>query len=241
MRKILLLTKHTLPWKVLDILELAARVGTRNKTKVFCAGGFVRDILLNVCNFDIDLTVEGDCLSFAKAFADELKGNFVFYKLFNTATVVSKDYGKVDMAMARKEHYQQPAALPKVEPGSIEDDLARRDFTINAMAISLNGNKRGALIDPFKGRKHLQKKIIRVLHDRSFMDDPTRIYRAARFEQRYGFAIEPRTEALIRQAIGLGMLDRLSDSRTAKEIGLIKLEKTQEKIFARIEQLKRRV
>jgi len=236
MHKTLLNINKVLPKNVLDILCLAGNIGDSMRAKVFCVGGFVRDILLKVDNYDIDLVIEGNGLAFAKELSDRLKGTLVIYKRFGTATVTTKDSLKIDIATARKEYYKSPGKLPEVKFASIRDDLKRRDFTINTMAISLNSKTCNRLMDFFHGQLDLKKRIIRVLHDNSFIDDPTRIYRAIRFEQRYNFTISDDTERLIRAAVGLGMLKKITGQRLNKEIELIRCEKSPSRVFARIKQ-----
>jgi tRNA nucleotidyltransferase (CCA-adding enzyme) len=161
---------------------------------VYLVGGAVRDLLLGQPRADVDLVVEGD----AAALARRLGGAEVEHERFGTAKAVV-DGHEVDVASARTETYPEPGALPVVErANSIEDDLARRDFTINAMAIPLQGESR--LIDPHGGQEDLQRGLLRVLHPRSFEDDPTRAIRAARYASRYGFALQPETDRLLRQA-----------------------------------------
>lgn len=187
--------------------------------KAFLVGGTVRDIILDKESLDLDITVEGDAIKLGERLAEELGGTLVAHKMFGTCTLELKGKVKIDFATARKETYEKPAALPKVEPSSLKDDLARRDFTINAMAMSLNKEDFGRLIDLFGGREDLAKGIIRVMHDKSFIDDPTRIFRAVRFGKRFGFAIDRRTLRLIESAIKKGMLNKLSKYRINKELG----------------------
>jgi tRNA nucleotidyltransferase (CCA-adding enzyme) len=188
---------------------------------VYLVGGTVRDILLGEPGFDVDLAVEGDGVGFAEALARELGGRVRLHDAFGTAVVEYGDGERVDVVTARRERYDAPATLPVVEPGSIEDDLARRDFTINAMAAALTGADAGTLVDPFDGRADLERRTIRVLHDGSFVDDPTRIFRAVRYESRYGFAMDDRTEALAREAIRAGLVDRLTSARLRDELVLM--------------------
>jgi tRNA nucleotidyltransferase (CCA-adding enzyme) len=143
------------------------------------------------------------------------------HKKFGTATVVLPDKFKIDIATARSESYRHPAALPEVKFTYIRDDLYRRDFTINAMAIRLNRKGLGALLDFFGGERDLRMRKIRVLHDESFVDDPTRIFRAVRFEQRYNFVIEKHTEGLIKKAVSLEMFDKTQKQRLRDELILI--------------------
>jgi len=237
MDNVLLKIKNILPKTVLDILRLAGSIGDYGQVPVFCAGGFVRDVLLMVNNLDIDLVVEGNGPGFAKELSDKLRGTLVLYKRFGTATVTTKDNLRIDVATARTEYYQSPGVLPRVSFSSMIDDLQRRDFTINAMAFSLNSESYGRLMDLFNGQRDLKNMIIRVLHDKSFIDDPTRIYRAIRFEQRYNFAISDDTERLIRDAVGLGMLEKIDGYRLKKEIELARSERLSSRVFARIKQL----
>lgn len=236
MTEILLDINKVLPKKVLDILLLAGSIGDSMCIKVFCVGGFVRDALLHYHNLDIDIVVEGNGMEFAKELSSLLKGTLVLYRRFGTATVATRDNFKIDIATARIEHYEFPGALPMVSFSSIKDDLQRRDFTINAMSFSLNKVPWSRLLDPFNGKRDLEKGIIRVLHNKSFIDDPTRIYRAVRFEQRYDFVICDETERLIKEAIELGALNKVSEYRIKKEKALVQAEKNPSKVFDRLEQ-----
>jgi tRNA nucleotidyltransferase (CCA-adding enzyme) len=181
-------------------------------------GGTVRDILLGEPNFDVDIVVEGDAISLARALADELGGRVRAHDKFGTAVVLYGDDERVDVVTSRTESYASPGALPAVSPGSIEDDLFRRDFTINAMAVSLQGNELGRLVDPFAGQGDLQAGRIRVLHDRSFLDDPTRIFRAIRYENRYGFRMDEHTASLAHDTVALGHVHDLSGARMREEL-----------------------
>lgn len=214
--------------------ELAEQVGVQ----VFMVGGIVRDLLLGKNNYDLDLVVEGDGIQFAKKLADKLDGKLkVVHKRFGTA-VLNLDCGKkIDISTARTEFYESPAALPIVEHSSLKQDLYRRDFTINTLAIKLNKNSFGTLLDFFDGTKDLKNGKIRVLHNFSFVDDPTRIFRAVRFEQRYNFTIEYQTEHLIKLAIEDRLLDRLTNQRIAAEILHILAERQPENSLQRLSQL----
>jgi tRNA nucleotidyltransferase (CCA-adding enzyme) len=184
-------------------------------------GGFVRDLLMAQSNLDIDIVVEGDGIAFAQAFAAAENGSVKRHQQFGTAVVSLPDGYKIDVATARTEIYEHPGALPSVKPGSIKDDLRRRDFTINAMAIELNEDRFGELVDFFGGRLDTKTGSVRVLHDLSFEDDPTRIFRAIRFERRYGFIIEPHTYELIGKAVEGGFLENITRERIRNEILLI--------------------
>ena len=185
---------------------------------VYLVGGSVRDILLGEPNFDVDIVVEGDAIALAGALAEELGGRVRAHDKFGTAVVLYGQDERVDVVTARSESYEAPAALPTVEPGSIDDDLHRRDFTINAMAVSLKDGEPGLLVDPFEGHGDLQAGQIRVLHDRSFIDDPTRILRAIRYEDRYGFRMDDETVALARACIATGHVGDLSGARLREEL-----------------------
>ena len=152
-------------------------------------GGAVRDLLLGEPSFDIDLAVEGDGIAFAERLAAALGGRMHAHEKFHTAVVLAGDL-RVDVASARTEHYEYPAALPMVEHSSIRQDLHRRDFTINAMAVSLLPAEFGLLFDPYGGEGDLGRGIVRVLHNLSFIEDPTRIFRAIRYQNRYGFDMD---------------------------------------------------
>ncbi len=203
-----------------DIGELAGQLDY----KVYAVGGFVRDLLLRRSNLDIDIVVEGDGIEFAKAFSKKHQIRARCHKKFNTAVLIFPNGQRVDIATARFEYYQYPAALPVVEFGSLKMDLYRRDFTINTLAISLNPENFGHLIDFFGGQRDLKERVIRVLHNLSFVEDPTRILRAVRFEQRFGFKIGKQTSILIRNAVRLGLIQKLGGHRFFHEIQLILLE-----------------
>jgi tRNA nucleotidyltransferase (CCA-adding enzyme) len=185
---------------------------------VYLVGGSVRDILLDEPNFDVDVVVEGDAIALARALADGLGGRVRAHKQFGTAVVLYGEDERVDVVTARSESYHAPAVLPTVVPGSIDDDLHRRDFTINAMAVSLKGENLGRLVDPFGGREDLEAGRIRILHDKSFIDDPTRILRAIRYEDRYGFRMDDDTVRLARECIETGHVGSLSGARLRDEL-----------------------
>src|SRR5438067_7544391 len=185
---------------------------------VYLVGGTVRDILLGEPSFDVDIAVEGDAIALAQALADALGGRVRAHEKFGTAVVVYGDGERVDVVTARTEFYDAPAALPAVEHASIREDLFRRDFTINAMALSLKGDDYGRLVDPFSGRADLEQKRIRVLHNLSFIDDPTRIFRAIRYENRYGFRMDEHTVRLARGTIEIGLVGDLSSARLRDEL-----------------------
>ena len=185
---------------------------------VYLVGGTVRDILLRERSFDVDIAVEGDAIALAQGLADALGGRVRAHEKFGTAVVVYGNDERVDVVTARTEFYDAPAALPAVEHASIREDLFRRDFTINAMAVSLKGDDYGRLVDPFGGRVDLEQKRIRVLHNLSFIDDPTRIFRAVRYENRYGFRMDDHTLRLARGCIEMGLVGDLSSARLRDEL-----------------------
>ena len=185
---------------------------------VYLVGGTVRDILLGEPNFDVDVAVEGDAIELARRLADALDGRVRAHTKFGTAVVVYRDDQRVDVVTARTEFYDAPASLPSVEHATIREDLFRRDFTINAMAVSLKGDDFGRLVDPFNGRRDLEAKTIRVLHNLSFIDDPTRIFRAIRYESRYGFRMDEHTQRLARGTIEMGLVGDLSSARLRDEL-----------------------
>jgi len=190
----------------------------------YVVGGPVRDMLLGWPGADIDVVVEGDGIGFATELATGEGGKMVPYARFGTALVVLPGGFKIDVTTARDERYVKPGALPTVEPGSLDKDLYRRDFTINAMAICLGPQGYGRFVDTYEGRRDLEAGLIRVLHDGSFRDDPTRILRAIRFETRYGFRIEEGTYQLLTDAVRQDMLHEVSRQRLREEIVKVLME-----------------
>ena len=207
-----------LPARSHIVLEAAGRLADEMGVPAFVVGGIVRDLLLGVGTFDLDLVVEGDGIAFARAFARDTGGQVALHDRFGTATVTLEEGPRVDIATARKESYAQPAALPLVVPASIQDDLLRRDFTINALAVRLNAQRFGEMVDVCNGQGDIDAQRIRILHSRSFLDDPTRIFRAIRFEQRLGFRMDRSTLACLRGAIATGAIGRLSAHRLSGEL-----------------------
>jgi tRNA nucleotidyltransferase (CCA-adding enzyme) len=180
-------------------------------------GGAVRDLLLGATSVDLDIAIEGDARDVARAVAARLGGAAVEHERFGTATVKAEGL-TVDLASTRRETYAQPGALPDVEAAPLDDDLARRDFTINAMAASLARDRLGEVRDPHGGRADLEAGVIRVLHPGSFIDDPTRLLRAVRYESRLGFRMDPETERLAREAIAAGAPSTVSGARIRDEL-----------------------
>lgn len=217
-RQITSLMKERLPKKILEILSAIDRTGQKTGMNAFIVGGFVRDLLLGRKNEDLDIVVEGDGIFFARTLADVLQAKVHAYAKFGTAVVSMEDGTKIDVVTARTEFYAAPAALPEVEKSGLRADLYRRDFTVNTLAIQLNAPQYGILIDYFSGQKDLQDKSIRIIHNLSFIEDPTRIFRAVRFESRFGFTIDELTERLITTTIRTGIVKKLSGPRTLAEL-----------------------
>jgi len=216
--------KHLSPRVMRNLKELGG-IGDRLDIPVYVVGGFVRDLLLGTENLDIDVTVEGDGILFAETFAREYGCRVKSHQKFATAVIVFPDGFKIDVASTRLEYYASPGALPTVERSSLKMDLYRRDFTINTLAIRINSKDFGILIDYFSAQRDLQDKLIRVLHNLSFVEDPTRVFRALRFEQRLGFRIAKHTENLIRNAVKMNFLSKLGGKRLLTELVIILKEK----------------
>ncbi len=196
----------------------AVRAAGEGGGGVYLVGGTVRDILLGEPGFDIDIAVEGDAIAFARRLGKVLRGRVRTHEKFGTAVVSWGDGRHVDVVTTRSEFYDAPGALPTVEHATIRDDLFRRDFTINAIAASLRGGDFGRLADPFGGRRDLAARTIRVLHNLSFIEDPTRLFRAVRYETRYGFRMDERTERLARACVEMGLIGDLSGARLREEL-----------------------
>ncbi len=228
---------HNLPKDISDLLCLASKIADKRKVYIYLVGGFVRDLILGVPNFDLDIVIQGDGIDFAVEFARRLGALLVTHPRFGTATLTTPKKIKVDITTARSETYPAPACLPVVAPGTIRDDLARRDFTINALAVDLLSKNFGSLVDFNQGKKDLKAKAIRVLHDVSFIDDPTRIFRAIRFEQRLGFNIEAHTLQLLKQSVKQRLLQQVSSHRLMEEIKLLFREPCCLKNIVRIQEL----
>jgi tRNA nucleotidyltransferase (CCA-adding enzyme) len=200
---------------------------------IYLVGGVVRDLLLERDSLDLDFVLEGDAITLARALIQKYGGAIVTHAPFRTATWTldhpNASVSVVDLITARREEYPAPAVLPVVTPSHLQDDLARRDFTINAMALRLDSE----LIDPFDGQGDLARKQVRVLHDRSFIDDPTRMFRAVRYAERYNFSIEPHTLALFDPA----SVALLTPERIRHEIDLILDEPNAARMMMRLREL----
>lgn len=247
----------SLPPARLVLLRAVADTAREQGDALYIVGGFVRDLLLDHPSPDVDLVVEGDAIALADALAKRYGGRVTSHKRFGTAkwqlvgiaeslaAALSGTAGaemnssdlpeSLDLVSARREFYTHPTALPTVERGSIKLDLHRRDFTINTLALQLDGRHYGDLLDFWGGMQDIKDGIVRVLHSLSFVDDPTRMLRAVRFEQRFGYAISDRTQELLRNALPL--LDRVSGDRLRHELGAILQETNWERMLARLDKL----
>ena len=223
--------------EIQELINLAKDTAQTLGFNAYLIGGFVRDLILGVKNLDLDIAIEGDGIKFSEAFAKKLNARLISHKRFGTATVTLKHHLKIDIATTRKEYYPEPGCLPVVNKGALKDDLYRRDFTINTLAISISGENFGKLIDPFNGRSDIEHKNVRILHNLSFIDDPTRILRAIRFEQRYNFKIEHHTLKCLKDSVGLKMLSIVQPQRLRDEIILILKEKRPSRQIRRIQEL----
>jgi tRNA nucleotidyltransferase (CCA-adding enzyme) len=241
-----------LPLEQLTLLRLVADEASARGLPVYIVGGFVRDLLMGQPSLDLDIVVVGDAVSLARALARKHGGKLTAHPRFGTATIENSREQRVessdqsnqslisnlyslDFITARRETYAQPAALPDVTPSTIEDDIRRRDFTINTLAVRLDGAHFGELYDLYNGASDIERGLIRVLHPASFLDDPTRMFRAVRYEQRYGFTIAPESLALIPAARPLAAA--LSAERARHELDLIFDEARAASMLARLDEL----
>ncbi|MCG3139925.1 MAG: CCA-adding enzyme [Anaerolineae bacterium] len=228
--------ERALPRDLLALVQNAAHTARALGYSTYLVGGFVRDLLIGEANLDLDLVVEGDAIQLAHALAKQYGGRVHAHARFGTAKWLLEEKAlHLDFATARTEFYEYPTALPDVERSSIKLDLHRRDFTINAMALCLDPERYGALFDPYGGEQDLMRGLIRVLHNLSFIEDPTRILRAVRFEQRFGFHIEPRTVQLIDDTRNL--LSQVSGQRVRHELDLLFNEQEPERALMRLQAL----
>ncbi len=210
--------RKILPEDLLGILNTAGKIADERGVELYIVGGFVRDLLLRKPNEDLDFVVNKDGIKFAEILAAELNARCVAHEKFNTAVLIAQDGMRLDVATSRFEVYNKPGALPEITSATIFHDLYRRDFTINAMAIRLNRDGFGELIDYFGGRRDLKEGIIRILHSLSFIDDPTRMIRAIRFKHRLKFRIGKGTISLMKSAVSLDVVEKVSGHRFLKEI-----------------------
>jgi len=224
-----------LPAGLVEFMQTAGLVAASQGQSLYLVGGVVRDLLLGRTNLDLDLVVEGNAVELAKHLAGAVQAKMTTHPCFQTANL-KWDKWSIDLATARSETYDRPGALPGVNPGFLIDDLFRRDFTINAMAIELAPDRWGRLIDLYGGRGDLDKGLIRILHENSFTDDATRIWRGLRYEQRLDFHLEPATLKLLKRDVTV--LDTISGDRIRHELELVLKEELPEKVLCRADELK---
>ena len=246
------LLERSLDGSRLELLHLLAHHASMLQMPIYLVGGVVRDILLEYPVKEFDLVVEGDSAVFAEYIVKKIGGRVMVHPKFKTATWTinestlkrlnfpsfqQTDFSlSFDLISARSETYPSPGALPTVKRSGISDDLRRRDFTVNAMAIRLDGNHLGELVDVIDGRSDLKRRVIRALHPKSFVDDPTRMFRAVRYAERYGFEIEPETLSLINDEAKSVLAD-LSGERLRHEIDLMIDEANRVSMFEKLKDL----
>ncbi|MDM8516174.1 CBS domain-containing protein [Desulfobacterales bacterium HSG16] len=217
-RNVLHMMEERLSDNLLDLLKGIGSIADNLGYGVYVVGGFVRDLFLYRKNEDVDIVIEGSGIKFAAEYAKTHQVRTHAYSKFGTAVIIFPDGFKIDVASARMEHYRFPADLPTVEMSSIKLDLFRRDFTVNTLSIQLNPDHFGILIDFFSAQKDIKEKAIRVMHNLSFVEDPTRVYRAIRFEQRFGFNLGKPTVALIKSVVKMDFFPKLSGRRVFNEL-----------------------
>lgn len=237
-RSVAKLMRERLPDWAVEILKNAGREADALGFTAYAVGGFVRDLLLRRENLDLDIVIEGgDGIVFARSLAGRLGLKMKAHQRFKTAVLIYPDGVKVDVATARLEYYEKPGALPTVEQSSLKLDLYRRDFIINTLAVALNPKKFGELIDFFGAQRDIKEKTIRVLHNLSFVEDPTRMLRAVRFSEKFGFKIGKHTLNLIKNSVKLDIFRRLSGPRLLDELKNILEEETAAKSISRLNEL----
>lgn len=226
-----------LPENVREVIRRIGELAGEQGVRAHVVGGFVRDMVLGRRNLDLDIVVEGDGVDFAEKAAAMLGVRVRVHRRFGTAVIVLDDELHLDVASSRTEYYTRPGALPTVERSSLRQDLLRRDFTINAMAACIDPDCFGRIADPYGGLRDLERGSVRVLHALSFIDDPTRLLRAARFEIRYGFTLDAVTEQQARRAVELRVLDEVSGARLREEMLDVLAEQRPAVIFQRLHEL----
>jgi tRNA nucleotidyltransferase (CCA-adding enzyme) len=224
--------RQRLPPPANRVLQRLLRVARRRGHRLYLVGGSVRDLLLGRPQLDLDLTLENNAITLASELAEAVGGRLTCHRRFGTATVRGEGF-VLDLAMARSESYARPGALPSVRRADLREDLSRRDFSINAMALGLTGPEEGSLVDPHDGQNDLKRGLVRVLHDASFQDDATRILRALRYAGRLGFRLDPGTRASLRR--DRPYLETISAARLRRELVLILREERASDIFSACE------
>ncbi|MDI6856776.1 MAG: hypothetical protein QME71_00440 [Dehalococcoidia bacterium] len=233
-RPLLSVLKKHLPGPALNALGQLTRLAETREEALYLVGGSVRDLLLDRPEVDLDIAVEGDAIALAGEMAALTGARVTVHSAFGTASVAGQGF-RLDLAQTRAESYPRPGSLPVVRPASLQDDLSRRDFTVNAMALKLTRPGAGRLIDPFFGKRDLEQRTIRVLHEASFRDDATRILRAVRYEGRLSFTIDGPTLALVER--DRAYLDTISGARIMHELTLMFYEPRPDVLLARCEEL----
>ena len=228
------LIEEHVPPDVREALKTVGELADEAGFPVYLVGGIVRDLFLRVKNLDIDIVVESDGITFAGMLVKKVGGRMKAHQKFGTAVVVLPNGIKLDIATARLEYYESPAALPTIELSSIKKDLYRRDFTINTLAVRLNKQHYGELLDFFGGLRDIKEKSLLVLHSLSFVEDPTRILRAIRFEQRFNFKLSKHTQSLIKNAVTMKLFNRLTGERMYAELILLFSETEPLKVLKRM-------
>ena len=227
--------EQQLPKEVFTLLQQISQTANRMKKSVYLIGGIVRDIMLQKSNDDIDLVVEGNGILFARGLKEDYDGEIIEHDSFGTATWTHPSGIVIDITSSRLEYYDRPASLPDVEGSTLNEDLHRRDFTINAMALRLSGASFGELIDPFGGQEDLREKTIKVLHNLSFIEDPTRIFRGIRFEERFQFLMDEQTEKLALNSID--QVRELTPTRVVDQLKKLFSEGTPSNMIGRLFEL----
>ncbi len=212
--------RNRFPEDAASLLRLAGEIADSMGYDAYLVGGTVRDLLRGKQNLDMDIVVEGDGIAFARQMAERIGAKVHPHERFKTAKIVTNDL-RLDIATARTEHYDSPASLPSITASSIKRDLYRRDFTINTLVMRLNQASFGQLVDFFGGQRDIKEKSIRVLHNLSLVEDPTRAFRAVRFAGRFGFRISRHTKNLIKSAIKMRLFEKLSGTRVYDELALV--------------------
>lgn len=231
--------RSIIPRSIQPLLSAIGSIAQQLGMSAYAVGGCVRDWLLEIDGtVDLDVTVEGDGLAVARAAAATFKTALTVHEQFGTATLVA-DALRLDIATCRQERYARPAAYPQVSPGTLADDLRRRDFTINAMAVEISPGRFGALCDPYGGARHLRAKQLRILHPKSFLDDPSRILRGIRFVERFQLRWERATERALRDAVAQGALGWLNAGRLHKELVRMTEEPDPQRCFRHLARLLR--
>lgn len=231
------LMKERIPGRVFELIQELGRVAESLGMNAYVVGGFVRDLLMRRENLDVDIVTEGDAIAFAEEVARRHGCRMRSHSRFGTAQLVFADGFRVDAATARLEYYERPAALPNVEQSSLKLDLYRRDFTINALAIRITPHGFGELVDFFGGQKDIKDKTIRVIHALSFIEDPTRMFRAVRFAERFGFQLGKQTQMLMLHAVKIGIAHQLEGKRIFGELKLILEEEHAARILRRLDDM----